>query len=675
MTRADEAGQNQTGVERAVDMFAGPGDARARCRTIEWRATPLGPVEGWSPSLRTAIRICLDSQSPVAVWAGAECTLIHNDAYMAVLGAKANWAMGQPIRVVWNEVWDSIIPDFHRVWAQGDSISYPEAQFCLLRNGVEETAYFKYSLTPIRDEAGGVIGIFNVLDETTSSVKARSAREHHYRALIESIDEGFCVIEAILDEQGRGVDHRFIEVNPAFERHTGLRGAIGRTARELVPDLEPRWPEAYGRIATTGQPERFVDRSEAMGRWFEVEAFRIGPPEDRKVALLFRDITERRLAEEALREADRRKDEFLAVLAHELRNPLAPIRQAAIAALAPDVTPPQARQCLEVIERQSKHMALLLDDLLDLSRITRGQLALELKTIAPNLLMESAVETARPHIDARRQVLEMVTPAPTPALRGDFLRLTQVLSNLLTNAAKFSRAGSTIRFSARRHGNDIEFAVVDQGVGIPADHVRQIFEMFWQVPGSAHWGDRGLGIGLALCRNIIALHEGTIEAHSKGLGFGSTFVVRLPLLPDTIGAPSDPGLEDSGCVGQSRKILVVDDNRDAADSLAMLLRLRGHTVTVINEGNAALHAVETSCPDVVLLDLGMPTMDGFEVARRLRATRADRVPIIVAVTGWGQDEDRRKTREAGFDHHLTKPVDPADLATLIEVSPPRSTHE
>jgi PAS domain S-box-containing protein len=488
--------------------------------------------------------------------------------------------------------------------------------------------------------------------------------EQRYRTLFESIDEGFCVFEMLYDEAGRPVDYRFLEVNPAFEKQTGLADAQGRTIRSLVPGHEWYWFDIYGQVAATGQAVRFQNRGEGMGRWFDVYAFRLGRAEDRRVAAIFTDITERKLAEQALRDADRRKDEFLATLAHELRNPLAPIRQAAALGRAPAATPAQVRWSLDVIDRQTRHMALLLDDLLDMSRITRGRIQLNLAVLDLRDAVESALETARPHLESRRHALEVSLPAEPMRVNGDALRLAQVMANLLTNAARYTEPGGRVWLSGRVDGSMVEVVVADNGIGIAADQLEHVFEMFGQGGAPSHLVEGGLGIGLSLARGLVALHGGSLDACSQGLGQGSSFVVRLPCASEIATTPAQAPLA-LGARPNARKILVVDDNRDAADTLATLLRLDGHEVAVVRDGEAAVNETRRFHPEVVLLDLGMPRVDGLEAARRLRATDEGRNVLLIAITGWGLEEDRRRTREAGFDEHLTKPVDMGRLEAIL----------
>jgi PAS domain S-box-containing protein len=378
------------------------------------------------------------------------------------------------------------------------------------------------------------------------------------------------------------------------------------------------------------------------------------------------DVTEQRAAEEALREADRRKDEFIATLAHELRNPLAPIRNASLVAKSPGATEEQRRWSHDVIERQVKQMALLLDDLLDVSRITRGILQLRREPVALAAIVDTAVETSRPLIDARGHELSVALPKEPLWLQADPLRLAQVLSNLLTNAAKYSEPGGKIELSAERGPTHFLIRVKDSGLGIEPQFLPRIFEMFSQGQPAIDRAEGGLGIGLALVRGLVTLHGGTLEATSPGAGQGSLFTVRLPLAV-LLRSPHDADRAEQrvGARSNGRRVLVVDDNRDSAESLALLLSLKGHEIRCAHDGQEALELADAFLPELVLLDIGMPHMNGYEVAKRIRAQSWGRDATLVAITGWGQAEDKRRASEAGFDHHLVKPIDSQELTKLV----------
>jgi PAS domain S-box-containing protein len=375
------------------------------------------------------------------------------------------------------------------------------------------------------------------------------------------------------------------------------------------------------------------------------------------------EIKSRELAEAMLRDIDRRKDEFLAILAHELRNPLAPIRQASAISKAAAATEDQKRWSHEVIDRQVHHMALLLDDLLDISRVTRGTLELRPQMTDLASIVETATETARPLIEAKRHALRIELPDERAAFAADPLRLAQVLSNLLTNAAKYTDPEGEIRLRATCSADTVTFSVADNGIGIPPDALQEVFAMFSQVKSTSDRSEGGLGIGLALAKGLVHLHRGTLEVISEGPGRGSEFVVKLPRR-SLRSAPEGLVAVSSGpCV--RRRVLIADDNRDAADSLAILLRMDGHEVSVVHDGSQAIATIASFQPEVALLDIGMPKLNGYEVARQIRQAPPSSSITLIAVTGWGQASDKARAAAAGFNHHLTKPIDPEALTQML----------
>ncbi|MGH8289959.1 MAG: hybrid sensor histidine kinase/response regulator [Steroidobacteraceae bacterium] len=376
-----------------------------------------------------------------------------------------------------------------------------------------------------------------------------------------------------------------------------------------------------------------------------------------------REIKNRERAEEGLRELNRRKDEFLATLAHELRNPLAPIRQASAISKAVAATEEQKRWSHDVIERQVHHMALLLDDLLDISRVTRGALELRSKMTDLTSIIAAAAETAQPLIESKRHALKIEVPDGAARFAADPLRLAQVVSNLLTNAAKYTDPGGEIRLRAMCGADTVMFSVADDGIGIPQDALEEVFAMFSQVKSEQDRSEGGLGIGLALAKGLIHLHGGTLEARSEGLGKGSEFIVKLPRRMLNKAPERCAGVIPEATV--CRRVLIADDNRDAADSLATLLRMEGHDVAVVHDGRQAVAMIESFRPEVALLDIGMPELNGYEVAQTVRQGSLGAFITLIAVTGWGQASDKARADAVGFTHHLTKPIDPDALVALL----------
>ena len=630
--------------------------------------------------------------------------------------------------------------------------------------------------------------------------------EARYRTLFNSIDEGFCVIEMIFDERERPVDYRFLEVNPTFERQSGMQDVIGKRVSEFLPNLEPHWYEMYGKVALTGEAVRVMDEVKGLGLWIDIYACKFGAPESRKVAVVFNDITDRRKAEESLRlseerfralfdrgpiamyscdttgiirqfnpsavelwgqqpkkgdsdeqfrsafkfflpsgerilhhdtlmsqvlrgelssaqnkemvverpdgvrltvitnivplfndrgditgamncfyditersrleqktqeqaaaliDLDRRKDEFLAMLSHELRNPLAPISNAVhILRLSKNEDPVQ-QQARGIIERQVGQLKYLVDDLLEISRATTGRVQLRQERVLVSGIVERAIETAQPLIKQRRHELTITLPLHQVWLYADAARMEQVIVNLLTNAAKYTDEGGKIGLTVVQEGNTVVLRVRDSGIGIAPELLPHIFDLFTQADRSLDRSQGGLGIGLSLVQRLVELHGGTVKAFSD-VGKGSEFLVRLPAAPASEGTPTLAGMDTAPAPRARRRVLIVDDNVDTAQSLALLLIASGHDVRMAHDGPAAVEAAVDFQPDVALLDIGLPGFDGYTAAQRMREHMLLSHAVFVAVTGYGQAEDRQRALAAGFNHHLVKPVNFDEVQKILE---------
>jgi signal transduction histidine kinase len=388
-----------------------------------------------------------------------------------------------------------------------------------------------------------------------------------------------------------------------------------------------------------------------------------------------------RKSEEVLKDADQRKDEFLATLAHELRNPLAPVRNSLELMKRANGNTALIDQVRSTMERQISHMVRLIDDLLDVSRITRNRLELKLEQVELANVLHDAVEACRPHCERAGHALTIVLPPEPIYLRADPTRLVQIFGNLLTNACKYTKPGGHIWLTAARQGNEVIVSVKDTGIGIPPVMLPKVFDLFTQIDNSLERSAGGLGIGLSLAKRLTEMHEGNVTAHSEGQDQGSEFIVRLPISSGVssseassavaMSAPPQPAADKSRSAG-ARRILVVDDTRDSADSLAMLLKITGHETQTAHNGLEAIEKAESYRPNVILLDIGMPKMNGYDACRAIRGQPWGQDIKMIALTGWGQEEDRRKSKDAGFDGHLVKPVDiSALLALLADVQPTR----
>lgn len=385
----------------------------------------------------------------------------------------------------------------------------------------------------------------------------------------------------------------------------------------------------------------------------------------RGYAKIMRDITDRKRAEMELElaEADRRKDDFLAMLAHELRNPLAPVLNGLQILRLEQTVSANGQQAIGMIDRLARHLTRLVDDLLDVPRITTGKVSLRKERVELHTAVNHAVETARPLVDSRKHQLSVSLPSESVWLEADPARLTQVLANLLNNAAKYTEPGGHVRLAAERQGSEVIIRVRDTGIGILPEMLPRIFESFVQGDHSIDRAQAGLGIGLTLAKSLVEMHGGRIDARSPGVGKGTEFVVHLPVIPEVRPLVPEAVEKRQATKIAPLRLLVVDDNPDTVASLAMLLRMYGHDVLTADSGPAALASALANDRDVILLDIGLPSIDGYEVARRIRAHTEK--PVLIAMTGYEQPQDREKSKEAGFDYHLTKPVDPDRLQDLL----------
>jgi PAS domain S-box-containing protein len=523
------------------------------------------------------------------------------------------------------------------------------------------------ALHDARGKHRGFSKITRDLTERRAAEDRLRQSEERFRVLLEGIED-YAIF--MLDPEGR-----------VTSWNTGAQRLMGYTPREIIgeslerfftpEDIEAGRPKAElesARLNRRFQDQAWRVRKDGTRYWSDivVTALNDGRGVLRGFAKVTRDLSERKRME-SLEQQGRHLTEFLAMLAHELRNPLAPIRNAlAIMAMQGD-TSPQIAWSREVLERQTAHLTRLVDDLLDVSRITRGKMRLQGATMDFHAAIQRAVEAVRPLVDERRHRLHMKTAADPLPVNGDMTRLTQVVVNLLNNAAKYTPAGGDITLETAIEGDDVVLRVKDTGVGMPEQLLERVFDLFAQGERTLDRSEGGLGIGLTLARRIVMLHGGTIVARSEGVGKGSEFIMRLPRLRFEV-KPSEetPAQVRLPRGAQKRSVLVVDDNADAAASMAHLLRMVGHEVEIEHDGRAALDHIARSKPDVLLLDIGLPGMSGYEVAKHVRARPEGQGLRIYALTGYGQEQDRQRAMESGFDGHLVKPVAPAELLALID---------
>jgi PAS domain S-box-containing protein len=530
-------------------------------------------------------------------------------------------------------------------------------------------------ITALRDGHGELIGFSKITRDLTERRQAEELvrqSEERLRLLIEGVDE-YAVF--MLDANGL-----ISSWNTGAERMSGYKAGeiVGRHYSHFYRPEDIVASKPWQELATARQTGRLTEegwrlRKNGAAFWANsnVTAMHDTQGDLYGFACITQDLTLRRQTA-ALEDAARRMHEFVAMLAHELRNPLAPIRNAVALMGKKGLSDPTLEAMRQTIDRQSAHLGRILDELLDVNRVARGKFTIERSPIELGDILVRAIETSRPLIESRGQILRTEVPAHPVNFSGDALRLTQAIVNLLNNAARYTREGGEISLTVTADEQEIKILVRDNGRGIAPEMLERIFDLFMQLQPQENGAHGGLGVGLALVRRIVQLHGGTVVAHSAGLGAGSEFLVRLPLVskPRPAIAPSSAGEASAAEArpdGAKRlRILVVDDNADAADSLALLLQALGQETRTVYDGTAALAAVESFRPQVVLLDLGMPKMDGYQVARRISSEPGGVRPLLVAITGWGQDADKQRSREAGFHHHFVKPVGEQTLRRLLE---------
>ena len=824
-------------AQRQGDSWPPDNNEMAQCiRAVDWSATPLGPITGWSASLRITVTTALDSPLPSIVLWGTALTQIYNDAYRHILAQRHPRAMGQDTYACWPEVRLFNEPIYQRVLAHGERVLLQDQEYRLIApTGVPDLRYFTITYAPARDEHGTVHGVLVVATETTSRVQTeRENRRLASRALAAAEQLRLMVDQApgfvaLL----RGPQHVFEIANAAILRLTGRQDVVGKPVSVAIPEagsqgflalldtayatgqpflasampiylesvsdpvpslhylnfvyqpvrdadgvvdgifvegndvtaqvhehqelarlndeltdkvlrleiaerqqhvqlalaeqaqaelraerdhsryllenmtegfclIDPAWcvrqvnaeglrlgrrsraevigknhweiwPNVLGtevelvyrRVRATGKSEMFEQNvfvSDDASTWLEV---RVNRSISGDLAIFFHDISTRKSVENALSEVARHKDEFLAMLAHELRNPLAPICTAAKVLSMGDLDRARVRQISGVIARQAAHMTTLIEDLLDVSRVTGGLVTLDRQPFDVGSIVIDAVEQVRALLEARHHQFSVQMPAEASWVCADKERLMQVLANLLNNAARYTPDGGQIALEVSTTESHVLLSVTDNGIGMLPALIPRVFDLFSQAERTADRAQGGLGIGLALVRSLVTLHGGSVTARSDGPDAGSQFLVSLPrLLQAPAQSVGDLPLPDA-TPDHALRILVVDDNADAADMLAMLLVTAGHQVVVEHASASALESARAASFDLCLLDIGLPEIDGYALARRLQAMpHLAHVPLI-AITGYGQPQDRARAASAGFRHHFSKPVDSAELLAVL----------
>jgi signal transduction histidine kinase len=655
--------------QKHLDFLAGGGEMGERIREFPWATSPIGEPAGWPQSLRTAMRILLTTQHPIFVMWGPELICFFNDAFSRSLGPEKNPSMlGMPGKQAWAEIWHLIGPQLEFVM-RGEGATWHENQMVpIFRHGALQEVYWTYSYSPIDEEAAqhGVGGVLVICTETTQQVlterHSRAERER-FAQLFEQAPTFMCMLN--------GPNHVIELANPGFMRLTGNRPLLGFPIAEAMPEtVDQGFVKLLDDVYATGKAfiataaEYLPSNAPHSEKRYVDFVYQPIKDADGKVYGIFvegADVTARAKADSALREADRRKDEFLAMLAHELRNPLAPIRSAAEVLARKIPRDDNTRIAIDVVRRQATQLTRIVDDLLDVSRISMGRIELKKETLLLSDVIEHATETVAPLWRAKHHQISIVSDLEQLYVTGDSSRLVQSLANVMTNAAKYTQEGGKIGITVSSSVDTVRIEISDNGAGIAPEFIPQIFDLFAQSDRTLDRSQGGLGIGLSVVKKLVEMHGGSVAARSEGLGRGATFEIALP----RAATPVEKTADVAGMTFPGFRILVVDDNHDAATTLSELLRLDGHEPHAVFSAEGALEISQTFSPDVVLLDIGLPKMDGYEVARRLREISFTARPTLIALTGYGQSEDRAKALSAGFDAHLVKPVDFAALEKLL----------
>ncbi|CAG9239145.1 Histidine kinase [Paraburkholderia tropica] len=674
-----------------------------RMRDFDWDATPFGALADWPPPLRAALSLCLGSQSPAAIWWGDDARVLYNDAYIPFLGAgKHPGVLGLPGAAGWPGTWAQLGAHVEGVLHSGDAALSEDEHVFLARHldqqDVQEEVYASFAYEPLYADDGSIAGVFCLCSETTPRMQGER-RLTTLRALSACAAQTGSVVAAcecaadILAANGYDVPFSAIYAVPLGRTDLELVAsshldaplvarlhtladarahawpldevfAQGETREFALPSLDWRgdadsgWPEAprsalaiplrragvqdVSGIAVLGVSPRCV-LDDSYRAFFDL------------VAASVEAVVASALGREALQAANRQKTEFLAMLAHELRNPLAPIRHVADRLGAEGLTGPQAARCIDILRRQAAVLSRLVDDLLDMSRITLGRVQLHKRGVLLQEIIAQSLESVDALIRERQHRLT-VTSEGAARVDGDPQRLVQCLVNVLTNAAKYTGKGGELHIESFERDGFGALRVRDTGQGIAPELIEHIFDLFVQSERTLDRAQGGLGLGLSLVKKVMELHGGHAYASSDGVGHGTTVTLEVPLADyDAVLHEHEPEAAPPETGGPLR-VLVVDDNADAADSLAMLLEAEGHAATAVYDADAVLNSARQFAPDAIVLDIGLPKIDGYQMAQRIRATPDLAHITLIAATGYGQPEDRARAFEAGFGDHLVKPV-------------------
>ncbi|MEN0038773.1 MAG: ATP-binding protein [Cellvibrio sp.] len=650
-------------------FLADGGEMGQRIREFDWDNSPLGNPSTWPQSLKTAVRLMLSSGHPMFIWWGEGLIQFYNDRYRAYIGDERHpSALGQEGEICWNEIWPTIGPQIQQVMSGEGSVWREDCLVPVTKDGEVKYGYWTYSYDPIYDEQAPhqVGGVLVIVTETTHHVleqKRQKEVEARWQDLFINAPSFMCIYT--------GPDHIYEYANTRYYELVGRTDVVGKSLEQVVPEVfEQGFGDLLDYIYASGEshigtatPVTFRDENGVERDVFLDFVLQPIRNRDNQITGIFAngyDVTARILSQQSLEEQDRRKDEFLAMLAHELRNPLAPISNASELLTQTSVYGTTAHSLGELIQRQVIQLTRLIDDLLEVSRISQGRMELQISPVVLDKVIRFAVESTSMVMLEKRLRLTYDCADAQLQVNGDYARLVQSVVNILINATKYTEDGGNISIRLHRDENTAVIDVADSGIGIEANMLEKIFDLFIQVDKSIDRSRGGLGIGLSVVNTIVKMHGGTVGAQSKGLGLGATFSIRLPLA----GTRQATTTEQANAALPAMKFLLVDDNEDAANSLSMLLQTVGHEARVVYRGADALLQVDAEKFDAVLLDIGLPDIDGYKVAQQIRATYPELV--IVAVSGYGQAEDIRQALASGFSGHLTKPVSLDALESTVK---------
>ncbi|GAA0859163.1 PAS domain-containing hybrid sensor histidine kinase/response regulator [Aliiglaciecola litoralis] len=647
-----------------LDFMSGGGKMGALIRAYDWESTPLGKPENWPQPLKITVRILLSTGHPMFIWWGEELIQFYNDAFARSLGTERHpSALGQGGRECWEEIWQDIGWQIDQVLA-GKGHTWHENQLIpITRNGTWEDVYWTYCYGPIDDPNAdtGVGGVLVICTETTKQMQAEQrmkVAEARWRSLFDQAPSLMCILD--------GPEHYFEYANINFRSFLNQPDILGKKIVEVVPELEAQgFAKLLDEVFATGishQGEAVPFKFEqGEVQYFDFIYQPIKDDQGQVTGILVEgyEVTDRVLANKSLREDDRRKDEFLAMLAHELRNPLAPIRNVSEMLTLSAQHDSKLKNISDILARQVSHMTHLLDDLLDVSRISQNRITLDLAALDVSHIIKVALESLQSAITAKNHQVTF-TDSDTPIyVNGDNTRLVQCVTNIVNNAIKYTEHNGRIEIVLSEQGDTVTITVSDNGCGISQKMQSEVFSLFKQAPQTLDRSQGGLGIGLNIVQRLVTLHGGRVCVESKGLGHGSSFSITLP----KIDAPQNKIVQPEERQHRQKRVLVVDDNVDAADSMSELLQILGHSVATAYTAHDALLNADSFDPDIILLDIGLPDMNGYEVAKEM--LQKNRHRSLIALTGYGQPEDVLIAKQVGFKFHFTKPVNLRDLNDAI----------